>query len=670
MKHYKKNKGESVSSEQFTVQAESQDNSELNIEERSGKVLREYSPGENVRHLPKGAEIFVSILSFILIAFLLYTATFGTLSSLRQRSFYLGIVLCLAFLIYPVSKKGDQRIKWFDYILAIIALLCNMYVFLSYENILLKLGISNLIDQIVFVLLVITILEGTRRAVCKELSIICLIFLLYALFGDKIPGVFHIRTSGIGRLTDHMLMIPEGIYSTSLGAAATYVSMFVLFSSMLTLSGLGRLIQDMALGLTGNMIGGPAKCAVFASSAFGTISGEAAANVVATGTFTIPLMKKCGYPPEFAGATEAVASTGGQFVPPVMGAAAFIMAEYIGYPYSKVMLAGIIPAFLYYLSAYLTVHYRAKKLKLNKVDKGKVELPDWKQALKDRGHLIIPFAVVFYMMISQYTLSYAALVGIVLVIVLAQARSTTRRTWKEVFITLIGSAKDCIMFGVSCACVGLIIGVTTMTSLGIILGNNILVLSQGNFLIALILVAILCIILGMGMPTVAVYIVTATVAAPMLVKMGLPTLIAHFFCFYFGVIACITPPVAVPSYAAAAIAGADGSRTGWTAFKMALPSFLIPFVFVYEPSMMLVGSNVFNTMWVTFTCALGVYMMVMANEGYFYKDITKWKRYLLFVGALLCIIPEIITDIIGISIMVFAVVSERIAFTRAKSTSA
>lgn len=668
MKHFKKHVNESVSPRKFPTQDDSKDicdNSKHVNEEKCEEVLREYSSGENTRRLPRRVELFTNILAFILVVFLIYTSIFGTLPTLQQRSFYLSMVLCLVFFVYPASKKKDQNIKWFDYLLGIIALCCNLYVFFNYKNILLKMGISDLVDQIIFVLLVITILEGTRRVVGKGLTFICIIFLMYAFFGDKIPGVFQIRTSGLSRMTDHMLMIPEGIYSTSLGAAATYVSVFVIFSSMLTLSGLGLLIQDLALGLAGKMTGGPAKCAVFASAAFGSISGEAAANVVATGSFTIPLMKKCGYPPEFAGATEAVASTGGQFVPPVMGAAAFIMAEYMGEPYSQVMLAALIPAFLYYLSAYLTVHYRSKKLKLNKMDN--IKVPNWKQTLKERGHLLIPFVVVIYMIIRQYTLSYAALLGLFLVIVLGQARATTRRSWKELFLTLIDSGKSCIMFGVTCACVGLIVGVVTMTGFGTILGNNILAISQGNMLLALILVAILCIILGMGMPTVAVYIVTATIAAPMVVKMGLPTMVAHFFCFYFGVIACITPPVAVPSYAAASIAGANGGRTGWVAFKMAFPAFLVPFVFVYEPSMLLVGSNIFNSVWVTITCALGVFMFVLTNEGYFYMDITRWKRFLLFVGALSCIDPRMYTDIIGLAILIFVVVSERIKYSRTKS---
>ena len=367
-------------------------------------------------------------------------------------------------------------------------------------------------------------------------------------------------------------------------------------------------------------------------------------------------MKKCGYPPEFAGAVEACASTGGQLIPPVMGAACFIMAEYIGVPYSEIMLAGLVPGFLYYMSVFVTVHLRSKKLGLNGMPKE--QLPSVRAAMKSRGHLLIPFAAVIYLIIRQYTISFAALVGIILVLLVSPLKKETRMSWKQIAAAFVDGGKKTVSFGVSCACVGMIIGVTTLTGVGNVLGNYILDISQGNLFLTLILVMIMSIIMGMGMPTVAVYIVQATVTAPVLMELGIPALTAHFFCFYFGIIACITPPVAVPSYAAAAIAGSNPSSTGWAAFKMAIPAFLIPFVFVYEPGMLFNGGSTVNSVICIFTSIIGCFLVAAGMEGWVVRPLIKWKRILALAGGICCIIPEHITDIIGVAVLAFLVISE------------
>lgn len=340
-----------------------------------------------------------------------------------------------------------------------------------------------------------------------------------------------------------------------------------------------------------------------------------------------------------------------------MGAACFIMAEYIGVPYSKIMLAGLVPGFLYYMSVFVTVHLRSKKLGLNGMPKE--QLPSVRAAMKSRGHLLVPFAAVIYLIIRQYTISFAALVGIILVLVISPLKKETRMSWKQIATAFVDGGKKTVSFGVSCACVGMIIGVTTLTGVGNVLGNYILDISQGNLFLTLILVMIMSIIMGMGMPTVAVYIVQATVTAPVLVELGIPTLTAHFFCFYFGIIACITPPVAVPSYAAAAIAGSNPSSTGWAAFKMAIPAFLIPFVFVYEPGMLLNGGgSTVNSVICIFTSIVGCFLVAAGMEGWVVRPLIKWKRILAVAGGLCCIIPEHITDLIGVAVLVFLVVSE------------
>ena len=607
--------------------------------ERADEILREYSPEDNERQLTKWVARVVNVFSLFISLFLVYTAAFGQLPAMQQRSLYLLCAMVILFLVYPAfSKHSKKGVAWYDYLFAAASFGCCLYAFVNYEDILLRFGISNSTDQFVFVILAVLILEGTRRLVSPALSLITLIFLVYAYFGNVMPGMFQTKAGGLTRMADHMFMIPEGIFGSPLGTAATYVSLFVLFSSLLQGCGMGDFIQDVALGLTGRSTGGPAKVAVISSAAFGTISGAAAANVVGTGTFTIPLMKKCGYPPEFAGAVEACASTGGQLIPPVMGAACFIMAEYIGVPYSEIMLAGLVPGFLYYMSVFVTVHLRSKKLGLNGMPKE--QLPSVRAAMKSRGHLLIPFAAVIYLIIRQYTISFAALVGIILVLLVSPLKKETRMSWKQIAAAFVDGGKKTVSFGVSCACVGMIIGVTTLTGVGNVLGNYILDISQGNLFLTLILVMIMSIIMGMGMPTVAVYIVQATVTAPVLMELGIPALTAHFFCFYFGIIACITPPVAVPSYAAAAIAGSNPSSTGWAAFKMAIPAFLIPFVFVYEPGMLFNGGSTVNSVICIFTSIIGCFLVAAGMEGWVVRPLIKWKRILALAGGICCIIPE------------------------------
>ena len=625
--------------------------------ERAEEILREYSPEDNERKLTRQVALIVNAFSLFISLFLIYTAAFGQLPAMRQRSLYLMCAMVILFLVYPAfSKRTAKGVAWYDYIFAAVAFGCCLYAFANYETILMRFGISTAMDQFVFVILAILILEGTRRLVSPALALITLIFLVYAYFGDKMPGMFQTKAGGLTRMADHMFMIPEGIFGSPLGTAATYVSLFVLFSSLLQGCGMGDFIQDVALGLTGRSTGGPAKVAVVSSAAFGTISGAAAANVVGTGTFTIPLMKKCGYPPEFSGAVEACASTGGQLIPPVMGAACFIMAEYIGIPYSQIMLAGLVPGFLFYLSVFMTVHLRSKKLGL--VGMPKEQLPSVRAAMKTRGHLLIPFLAVIYLILRQYTISFAALVGIVLVLIVSPLKKETRMSWKQIANAFVDGGKKTVSFGVSCACVGMIIGVTTLTGVGNVLGNYILDISQGSLFLTLFLVMIMSIIMGMGMPTVAVYIVQATVAAPVLMRLGIPALTAHFFCFYFGILACITPPVAVPSYAAAAIAGSNPSATGWAAFKMAIPAFLVPYVFVYEPGMLFNGGNTLSAIVCIFTCTVGCFLVASGLEGWVLRPLIKWKRVLAVVGGLLCIVPEHFTDVVGVAILAYLIISE------------
>lgn len=379
------------------------------------------------------------------------------------------------------------------------------------------------------ILLSVLILEATRRCVAKELSIISIIFLLYGYFGYLMPGVFRIRGGSIARLVNHIYMIPEGIFGTCLGTSANYIVLFVIFGAFLEKSGLGSLIQVIAIGLTGRYADGPAKVAVLSSALFGTVSGSAAANVVTTGAFAIPLMKRIGYEPEFAAAMEACSSTGGQIVPPVMGTAASLMADYIGMPYKYIMLAAILPCILYYFSIFVAVHLRAKRKGLRGLEKS--ECPDVKKALKERGHLILPFVLVIYMICAGYSTVHSGFWGIVSTVAVAQLRKTTRMSFRDIIDALISGAKCSISVAVACACVGFIEGIVSLTGVGNVLGNYILILAGGKLLPTCFLAMLLSILLGMGLPCTGVYIVMATVVAPALVRLNVPIVAAPCFAF-------------------------------------------------------------------------------------------------------------------------------------------
>ena len=632
--------------------------SQTELDDKAQKLVEEKDADSRLRVYVGPMEKALTAVLLIWAVFQVWANMFGTLGAVKLRTAHIMFLLPLAFTLYPTFKKERRRRRlmpvW-DIALIAAAILSYGYLFMRYDAIA-RTGRLNSTDVWVGVVCLVVAFEAARRA-SGNLAIIALIFLSYfAVWGRYIPGTFGTSAFTLKRVIKALVWDTNGVLGTGAGVSATYIFVFVLFGAFLKYSGFSQFINDIALTLVGQTPGGPAKVAVISSAAFGTISGAAAANVVGTGTFTIPLMKKCGYPPEFAGAVEACASTGGQLIPPVMGAACFIMAEYIGVPYSEIMLAGLVPGFLYYMSVFVTVHLRSKKLGLNGMPKE--QLPSVRAAMKSRGHLLIPFAAVIYLIIRQYTISFAALVGIILVLLVSPLKKETRMSWKQIAAAFVDGGKKTVSFGVSCACVGMIIGVTTLTGVGNVLGNYILDISQGNLFLTLILVMIMSIIMGMGMPTVAVYIVQATVTAPVLMELGIPALTAHFFCFYFGIIACITPPVAVPSYAAAAIAGSNPSSTGWAAFKMAIPAFLIPFVFVYEPGMLFNGGSTVNSVICIFTSIIGCFLVAAGMEGWVVRPLIKWKRILALAGGICCIIPEHITDIIGVAVLAFLVISE------------
>ena len=632
--------------DQFNEKKRSTQEPETVDEKAQQEVLEKYSKEEAVAAGGGWHGRVTAVLALLMACFHIYTSGTGLLETMMQRSIHLFFVMALAFLMYPGSKKR-KRPSIFDVALSLLSIVCIGYVILDNQNFLMRSGIANKTDMVMAVLLAVLILEATRRCVAKELSLIAIIFLLYGYFGYLMPGIFQTKGGSIRRLVDHLYMIPEGIFGTCLGTSANYIVLFVIFGAFLEKSGLGALIQDIAIALTGRQPGGPAKVAVLSSALFGTVSGSAAANVVTTGSFTIPMMKRIGYQPEFAAAVEACASTGGQIVPPVMGTAAFLKADFIGMPYKQIMFAAICPCLLYYFAIFMAVHLRARKTGLRGLRKE--ECPDLKKALLERGHLLIPFLLVIYMICAGYSAVFSGFWGIVSTVVVAQTRKTTRMSFRDIIDGLIMGAQRSVSVAVACACVGFIIGIVTLTGIGTVLGNYILILARGQLLLTCALAMLLSVILGMGLPCTGVYIVMATLVAPVLTRFGVPVIAAHLFCFYYGIMASITPPVAIAAYAGAGIAQCNPAKAGWISFRIAFPGLLVPYVFVYNSSILLVtGAPLWETVSTLFTAVAGITMLCMAFEQFAAYPMRRWESVLLGTAGFLLVIPGIRTDLFGL----------------------
>ena len=517
------------------------------------------------------------------------------------------------------------------------------------------------------IMAVILVVEAARRVMGWMLPILGLIFLSYPFFShyNWVPDRLLTRQYTISDIFGQMYLKTEGLYSSAIGASVTFIFLFILFGAFLAKSGMGKLFNDLAMALAGHKQGGPAKVAVISSGFMGSINGTAVANVVGTGSFTIPLMKKIGYHKNFAGAVEASASVGGQILPPVMGASAFIMAETTGVSYGTIALAATLPALLYYLGVMAQVHYRAGRDNLKGVPKA--DLPRVKEVLKERGHLLIPIVALVFFLFQSIPVSYAAVYTILLTIVVAAFRKTTRMGIKEILEALEDGAKQSLSVMAACAVVGIIIGVVSLTSFGSVMTSSIMSIGAGSLFLTLFFTMIASMILGMGLPSIPAYIITATMAAPALANFDIPILVAHMFVFYFGLFANITPPVALAAFAGAGIAGGDPMRTGFQALKLSLAGFIIPFLFVYNPAMLMIDTTdvAVNARefalpaWTTvisiiITSVVGILALGAAVEGYFKTELNFFWRIFLGIGALGMIIPETITDIIGIILVVIA----------------
>ncbi len=615
--------------------------------DNADEVVRKYEAESRFRKFSGMMGKLVAAICILMSLFHLYTAGFGVFEAIKQRNIHLTFVLVLSFLLYP-SRKSDSNGKasWLDWILVGLSIYVGVYLMLIYDDLANRGGVTVPMDIYMGGLLCLLVLEAARRATGKELPIMALLFIAYAMFGDYIPGQFGHRGYSLERLIDHMYLTTEGIYGVALGVSATYIYLFILFGAFLSETGMAKFFNSLAMAIAGGSPGGPAKVSVFASGMLGTINGSAVANVATTGAFTIPLMKSIGYKPHFAGAVEAVASTGGQIMPPVMGAAAFVMAEFLGTSYSTIMMAAVIPAVLYYLACWTMIHLEARKEGLQGLPPD--QLPDIKQVLREYGHLSLPVFAIVGLLLYGLTPLYAAFFTILITIVVSHLRKATGISFAGITRALIAGAKGAVGVAMACAVVGFVVGVSSLTSLGLTFGNNILAMSQNNMLLTLFLTMITMLILGMGLPTTACYIVGATIAAPPLVKLGVEPLVAHFFVFYFACLSNLTPPVCLAAFTAAGIAGAPPYKVGWTSTRLGIAGFLVPFLAVYSPMLMLAGKfTMLSLVEAIITAVVGVIMLSAALEDFLLRRCKLWERAILLVCSLMLMVPGLVTDIVG-----------------------
>jgi len=671
--------------------------SPMELDEAKARELEEQFDSEiRFRPLAPLAARLVGALLIALSLFHYYTAGFGLLPEMIHRGIHLSFVLGLVFLVFPFSRKGyDQPatssllrplgISIIDWLLAIGAVVAVLHVpLIPLDDLAFRVGNPTSTDVVLGGLLVLVLLEATRRSVGWPLPIIALIFMAYALFGPSMPGILVHPGASFSQLIDHLYLTTQGIYGIALGVVATYVFHFVLFGVFATRIGLGQLFLDCAAWVAGRFAGGPAKVSIFGSALFGMISGSSVANTVTVGSLTIPAMKRLGYKPHFAAAVEAASSTGGQIMPPIMGAAAFLMIEFLNLPYTTIILAAIVPAFMHFFGVLIQVHFEAKRTGLRGLTPE--EMPDLKAAFKRDWPTVIPLVVLLGVLLSGYTPYLAAFWGITMCILVGLLNPRKRMSIVEVFEGLRDGAKYALAVGAAAATVGIIVGVVTLTGVGFKISYIVTTTAAqlagwfGTFvpaalvgpqaltlLFTLIMTGIVCILMGCGIPTTANYIIMATIAAPALGLLGVEQIVAHFFVFYYGVLADITPPVALAAYAAAGMAGADPFRTGNTAFRLGLGKVLVPFVFVFSPSLLLVTSNF---TWSAFFVALigtivGITCLGAALSGFLLVRTKFWESILLIFAAILLVVPELYSSLLGALLIVPVVVRHVLSMRRA-----
>jgi len=611
--------------------------------------------GERAPHRLVSAAL--AALTLGMAGFHLYTAVFGVLSPLLQRSIHLiGLTLICFLGRLAVSGRRTGAARIMDWLLPGLTLCVGFYILFSLSpGQILNRGIMGPtgMETIAGALLMVIILEGTRRTVGLPITLVAVAFLAYAFFGPYMPEAIAHKGYGFERLTAYLVWSTEGIFGIPIAVSATFIVIFILFGAFLDKLGAGEFFINLALAVTGRIKGGPALTSVIASGLMGSISGSSVSNVVTTGAFTIPLMKRVGYSPVFAGAVEAVASTGGQIMPPVMGAGAFVMAEFLGIPYAQVAMAAAVPAVLYFLSIGLMVYFEAEKKDIGVVARDAI--PRLSHTLKQGLYLLLPlFALIYLLVVKQYSPLLAGFWGICALVATASCVTLIREKrvpWREIVSALDHGVRTAVPVAMACATAGIVIGVVSLTALGVRFTNMIIDLSQGTLWLAALLTMTACVILGMGLPTTAAYIVTAILGAPALANMGVSPLTAHMFIFYFAIISFITPPVAISAYAASGVSGANAMKTGFLAFKLGIAGFIVPYLFLYSPAL-LGGQGLLSVLLRAAPAILGIAALAASFIGWFVFRLSPVQRLALFAGSIALVTPYLLIEAVGAAILI------------------
>lgn len=611
----------------------------------------ELRKGTNAQAVAKALATVILVASSL---FALYTSGFGLLSALTQRTVHWAFMASAIFLLYPIRKKA--RIHWVDILLAAGAAAVSLLITFTWQKNALRILDPTPFEIVMYVIGILFVLEATRRSMGMAMPAIAIIFLLYALFGKYFPGILRHKGTGLADLMSFTYSTTEGVFGLAMGTSATYIIIFVLFGSFLAKSGTGQLFVDLSLSATGKSKSGSAYATILSNALMGIISGSPVANVVTTGSFTLPLLRRCGYPMQNGAALLAVAACGSMFTPPVMGAAAFLIADYLSVPYGKVVLASLFPALLFYISLFVAANVGASKGGLSCLSRD--EMPDWKAAVRDRGHLLIPIILLVALIVYGYSALKSAFFCVLLILVLTTIKKSTRMNWRKIKDSLYSGSRDALSIAAACACAGIIVGVVSSTGLGVKFSSMLMQMAGSSQWLALVLTMIAALILGMGLPPTAVYIVLAALTAPALIKIGIAPMAAHFFIFYFSCVGAITPPVALAAYSASAIAHTNPFKTGWKAFRMGLIAYIVPYMFAMNPILLLQGdgSTVFELVLAIITALIGVVFLTWGVEGFFRGlKINVFSRILFLIGSLLMMVPGVLSDSIGIGALAIAI---------------
>lgn len=594
---------------------------------------------------PTGDRIIMVVLTAWAV-FQLYASISNKVPLQILRYTHLGLAISMAYILYPATKHADRhKLPWYDCVLAALFVCVVSYFIINYKPLQFRAGSYTQLDTIMAGLGIALVLLACWRVVGPPIVIIASCFFIYGLVGKYMGGFLQHRGFSLKRIITHLFITTEGVIGNPLGVCSTYIYLFILFGAFLEKTGIGQFFIDLANALAGWAAGGPAKVAVLSSALQGTVSGSSVSNTVSTGSFTIPMMKSLGYEPKFAGAVEAAASTGGQIMPPVMGSAAFLISETCSVPYRQLMVIAVIPAVLYFTGIWISVHLEAKRLGLKGIPRD--QLPKLWPLIRDKGHLLLPLLAIIYLMLTGFTITRAALIGCLICVVVPYVRKGTRVPFLQIFTALPQASRSVISVATACSTAGIIIGMVTLTGLGQRIGTGIFSLVGNNVFLALVCAMFTSLILGMGVSTTSNYLITSTIAAPILIKAGIPLLAAHMFCFYFGIVADITPPVALAAYAGSAIAKGNAFKTGVNATKLAIAAFLIPYMFAMNPKMIMIGGTFLEALPMIITAILGLVGIGGGFIGYLNGPLKLPMRLLSFAGGICMVIPGTLTDIVG-----------------------